>query len=573
MSGAKPGAFDKAAFVAAVKAADRRQGAEEPRRGRQVRRRPARPTRSRREVGGKVAEGKDEGRQGHQRQDHGRTRPVQGRREGRQAAGTGAGATAAVGGRRRGDAGEGPAEQTDLTGGQQGDRRRDGRGRASPRSSSRQSNEPEFTGAVAEKKKGEEHSATAPQQFRESEAEQLDSDQAAGVRHREGGTRRACSARRSDAREGRGEQDRRQGEGRAGAGRGSPRRSRRIFDTTKTEVDRHPRRSRHGGRPSASRPARSRRATRSPPTTSGGWTPTRTTGTPASSAPARWIARQVRRPAAGGQQDLPPSPRSSTKPRWRPASARSPTSSARELTPGQGQDRRGPHQDQGVRRPAAEEPAEVRRRDGGQVRRAVRPARERRRQQAGRARRGPRHEVRRGAQGRRRRDQGDAGGEQGPVGQGQGRHRRRHQDDPEAQGHAARRPRPRRQRHRQDHQGPDRLPRQLRQRRQGRHHELRRRTSSTTSRPACKGWLFGALAERRHRAAREVRPAGHHQAGPQHPRPDLGEHPRPHRQAHPRSDHGQGREGRRVRQDRRSRTGSAASGSGCWRRSATSRTW
>ena len=50
--------------------------------------------------------------------------------------------------------------------------------------------------------------------------------------------------------------------------------------------------------------------------------------------------------------------------------------------------------------------------------------------QAGGPRRRPRDEVRRGPQRGRRGDQGAAGGEPGPVGQGQGRHRRRDPDDP-----------------------------------------------------------------------------------------------------------------------------------------------
>ena len=66
-------------------------------------------------------------------------------------------------------------------------------------------------------------------------------------------------------------------------------------------------------------------------------------------------------------------------------------------------------------------------------------------------------------------------------------------------------------------------------------------------------WLFGALAEGGIELPEHVRHQGHHQAARLDLRADLGEHPQPDRQADRREGDGRGREGRRDLQDHRHR--------------------
>ena len=99
------------------------------------------------------------------------------------------------------------------------------------------SNEPEFTGALAAKKEGEQHSATAPAQVREHEAATLDAGLPGRGPGRAGRGGRHGRVEVRGAVQGGGEQERRPSPRTRRPGPRSPARSSGIFDATKAEVD------------------------------------------------------------------------------------------------------------------------------------------------------------------------------------------------------------------------------------------------------------------------------------------------------------------------------------------------
>ena len=86
------------------------------------------------------------------------------------------------------------------------------------------------------------------------------------------------------------------------------------------------------------------------------------------------------------------------------------------------------------------------------------------------------------------------------------------------------------------------------------------------------GLAVRTAGQRRHRASRDLRPQGHHQAAGVDLRPHLGQHPQPDRQADRREGDGRGRDGRRDLPEAQGRRESPGSGRCCSRSSATSRT-
>jgi hypothetical protein len=139
---------------------------------------------------------------------------------------------------------------------------------------------------------------------------------------------------------------------------------------------------------------------------------------------------------------------------------------------GQAADREGPRGDRRLRQEPADRPAEGRRRRLEGDRRPVLRPRERRQRQAGRRRRHPGHEVHRGAQGPGRADRGAAGREPGPGRQGDRRDQGGHQHDPRARRDAQERAGAGGRRRRRHHQEPGRVPREPHRRRQGRHPQV-----------------------------------------------------------------------------------------------------
>ena len=569
MSGAKPGGFDKAAFIAQVKQAiaakspkslDEAESFGDSGKAGEVKA----------EVAGKVAEGKDTAAKDIADKtgaapDQGKAvdkavKPLPPEKEPAPPTIDAASAMPA----------KAPPEQTDLSGGKVAT---DGAMKEAG-VNERQlatSNEPEFAGALADKKAGEAHSAQAPQQFRASEAEKLAEVKQQATGDTRSGIVAMLGSKKSMLTKGAAQKS-------AAKAKDEQERARitkeiqSIFDTTKTAVtgildtlD-----AEVGKRFDAGEKAARDAFTADHKRRMDAYKDERYSGI---TGAARWLRDKF--------ASLPPEANNVYVEAKKVYEAKMEVciSDRRRLHrraahPGEGQDRRRAHEDQGLRRPAAQEPPEARRQHGRQVQRAVRPARERRGQQEGRPGRGPGHQVRRVTQGRRRRDRGAAGGEQGPVGQG------------------------------------DRCDRRASSRR------------SSSSRTCCSAYSPGP----RTRSSKIIKdPIGflgnfvnavktgitnfasnileHLKAGPEglalrraarapasssrrsstckgiiqlvlsHPRHDLGEHQGADRSST--SPRASGTRWRRASRSSRSssRRGSAGSGSGCSRRSATSRTW
>ena len=139
-------------------------------------------------------------------------------------------------------------------------------------------------------------------------------------------------------------------------------------------------------------------------------------------------------------------------------------------------------------------------------------------------RRHPGFEVCRSPQGPRRAHRGTAGREQGPGRQGDRRDQGHHQHDSPARRDADERAGPGGRCGRRHHQGAGPLPGQPDRRREGRHPQVQ----GQHPRPFAQGpdeLAVRRAGRRRSRAARQVRPAGHHQAARVAVRADVAKHP------------------------------------------------
>ena len=292
---------------------------------------PARPTRSRPRWSGKVTEGKEESAKDITDKTGRPPRTSRGRGQGRHAARAGEGAAAA---RRSTRAPAMPAKAP----------ARADRPRAAAKCETEapmaeadvteeqlaKSNEPEFTGAVAAKKKGEAHSAAAPAavpRVRGRRSSRRPRQDAAG--RRQGAVCAAMLGAKKAMLEPR--CPRSKSAAKARTSRSGPRITDEIKGDLRQDQDRRrqdPRRPRRDGRPRSSRTGEKqakRRLHRRPQAADG-----RLQGRPLLGHPRRapLDQRHVRRACRPRRTTSSSRPRSSTRRRWRSASRRSPTSSA-----------------------------------------------------------------------------------------------------------------------------------------------------------------------------------------------------------------------------------------------------